>query len=79
MALCLRKSKQGLGEETDEDSEREKNNENKQADCRGFTLSFLNRLLWISSHVFCFFLWVFLCSCPCKEDELHKSAAQQQL
>lgn len=47
MALCLRKSKQGLGEETDEDTEREKNNENKQADCRGFTLSFLNRLLWI--------------------------------
>lgn len=46
MALCLRKSKQGLGEETDEDTEREKNNENKQADCRGFTLSFLNRLLW---------------------------------
>lgn len=47
MALCLRKSKQGLGEETDEDTEREKNNENKQADCCGFTLSFLNRLLWI--------------------------------
>lgn len=47
MALCLRKSKQGLGEETDEDTEREKNNENKQADCHGFTLSFLNRLLWI--------------------------------
>lgn len=30
-----------------EDTEREKNNENKQADCRGFTLSFLNGLLWI--------------------------------
>lgn len=74
MALCLRKSKQGLGEETDEDTEREKNNENKQADCRGFTLSFLNRLLWT------FFYKVGGgCSCPRKEDELHKSAAQQQL
>lgn len=75
MALCLRKSKQGLGEETDEDTEREKNNENKQADCRGFTLSFLNRLLWI----FFYKVGGGGCSCPRKEDELHKSAAQQQL
>lgn len=41
----------GTKRETDEDTVKGKSNENKQADSRGFTLSFPDGLPWISSLV----------------------------